>query len=78
MSLEEMKMSIFITKCDQHTVANLINLKSMGIKNIYMSKCQPNLINPTLMNYLVESFDIREISTPQEDIKATLSQNEEK
>lgn len=70
--LKEMKMTIFVTKCVQHTIANLINLVNLGVRNVYMCKCLPSLVNPTLMDALRNNFGIKEFSTPQQDIEATL------
>lgn len=72
-SLDQMNMSIFLTKCDKHTIAHLLYLNEVGIKNIYMCKCPVTLINPALLTTLQETFDIKEFSDPQSDIKATLT-----
>ena len=70
--LKELNISAFITKCDKHTISNLLYLKSNGIKNVYMCKCPPSLVNPALMGTLQEMFEIKEISDPQKDIEDTL------
>lgn len=75
--LAKMKLSVFVTKCDQHTVANLINFKNMGLRDVYMCKCQPTLVNPALMEALRDIFGIKEFSDPKEDIAATLAVDKE-
>lgn len=72
--LDEAKMTIFLTKCDKHTIANLLYLKELGIKNIYMCKCPTSLINPLLMQTLQDIFVIKELSDPKIDLDTTLSQ----
>lgn len=72
-SLNQINMSIFITRCDKHTIAHLLYLREIGIKNIYMGKCPQTLINPALLNTLQETFNIKEFSDPQKDLKETLN-----
>lgn len=73
-SLDQIKTSIFVTKCDKHIIASLIYLKEIGITNVYMCECPPTLVNPVLMKTLQEKFGIKEYSDPQKDIKETLAQ----
>lgn len=73
--LNEANISVFLTKCDKHTISNLLYLKNIGIKNVYTCKCPPNLINPTLINTLKEHFGIMEITDPVADIRQTLNGN---
>ena len=70
--LPEMNMTLFLTKCDKHTISNLLYLKEIGIKNIYMCKCPSTLINPILMKTLQETFDIKEFYDPKTDLEETL------
>lgn len=70
--LNEINLSIFVTRCDKHIIANLIYLKEIGIKNIFMCKCPPTLVNPALMSTLLETFDIKEASDPRRDLEETL------
>lgn len=62
-------LSIFISKCDKHTISNLINLKEIGIKNIFLSKCTPIMLNPTLMQMLTKYYDIQSTNHPVDDLK---------
>lgn len=72
--LDQLKISIFITKCDQYTITNLMNFINMGVKNIYLCKCVPTLINPAMAQTLIKIFGVKEFSTPEYDIEQTLSQ----
>lgn len=73
-ALDKINISVFLTKCDKHTISNVLNLKSMGIRDIYMCKCPPTLVNPTLIEALKDIFNIKDFSTPEEDIKRTLAE----
>lgn len=66
---KDIDLSLFISKCDKHTISNIINLKTMGIKNIYLSKCTPIMLNPTLVNVLNEYYDIKTATDPIDNLK---------
>lgn len=70
--LSKLNITIFITKCDQYTITNIINFVNMGIKNIYLSKCIPSLISPRLAQTLNKSFGVKEFSDPQKELSDTL------
>lgn len=70
--LTDLDITIFITKCDQYTITNIINFLNLGIKNIFLCKCIPTLINPALTQTIVNTFGIKEFSTPEKDLEKTL------
>lgn len=70
-TINQLDMSIFLTKCDKHTISNLLYLKYIGVKNVYMCKCPISLINPTLIQTLREIFGIEEITEPKKDLQDT-------
>lgn len=70
--LSKLKLSIFITRCDKHSIASLIYLKEIGVKNIYMCECPPDLINPAMIKIVQKIFGIKEFSNPKKDIDETL------
>lgn len=72
-SLHDLNITIFITKCDQYTIANVVNFINMGIKNIFLCKCVPTLVNPALSETLRNTFGIKSFSRPEEDLKFTLT-----
>lgn len=62
-------ISIFISKCNRHTISNIIYLKNHGVKNIFLSKCSPIMLNPSLINVLTEYYDIITTTEATDDIK---------
>lgn len=70
--LREINMSIFLTKCDKNIIPNIINLKCLGIKNIFMCECPQTLVNPLLIDSIIDIFGLKKYSTPKEDIESTL------
>lgn len=71
--LEQLKITIFITKCDQYTITNIINFFNMGIKNVFLCKCLPSIINPSIIKTLHKTFGVKELTNPQEDLENTLA-----
>lgn len=71
--LEDLKITVFITKCDQYTITNIVNLIKMGIKSIYLCKCVPTLVKPSMVETMRKIFGIHEFSTPEEDLEQTLT-----
>ena len=67
-------ISIFISKCDKHTVSKIISFREHGIKDIYLSMCTPIILNPNLIETLKKHFWIRTAEQPLNDIK-TISEN---
>ena len=51
-------LSVYISKCDKHTISNVIRLKQIGADNIYLSKCAPIMLNPSLTNSLKNLYGI--------------------
>jgi len=72
--LSELNMTIFLTKCDQYSATNVINFINMGVKHIFLCKCIPTIISPTLVQTIKKTFGVEEYSTPEEDIEKTLKQ----
>lgn len=72
LDLNTINISIFLTRCDKHFVSNLLYLKHRKIKNVYMCKCPLSLISPSLVETLQKSFEIKNMSVPQQDIDDTL------
>lgn len=72
-SIEKLDPIILITRCEMHSFANLLYMKQLGIKKIYFTDCSPALINPALTNFIKKTFDIKEYTIPEKDLKEMLS-----
>jgi len=71
--LKELEITIFITKCDQYTITNIMNFINMGVKYIFLCKCIPTLISPALAETMWKNFGVKPFSTPEQDLEQTLS-----
>ncbi len=67
-------LSLIISWYEQKAVADLLALLSLGIKGIYLGPTLPAFLSPNVLQYLVDTFDLRLISTPDDDLKSCLKQ----
>lgn len=67
-------LSLIISWYEQKAVADLLALLSLGIKGIYLGPTFPAFLSPNVLQYLVDTFDLRPISTPDDDLKTCLQQ----
>lgn len=68
-------LSIILSWYEQKAVADLLSLLSLGVKRIYLGPSLPAFISPNVLQYLVDTFELRPISQPEEDLKTCLSQH---
>ena len=67
-------LSIILSWYEQKAVADLLALLSLGIKGMYLGPTLPAFLSPNVLQYLVDTFDLRLISTPDDDLKTCLKQ----
>ncbi len=70
--VNDLPLSMVLSWYEQKAVAILLTLLSLGIKGIRLGPTLPAFITPTVLNVLVENFDIKPLTTPDEDLKAIL------
>ena len=68
-------LSLIVSWYEQKAVADLLALLSLGIKNIYIGPALPAFFSPNVLQYLVDTFELKVISNAEDDIKACLKQN---
>lgn len=68
-------LSLIISWYEQNAVADLLALLSLGIRNIYLGPELPAFLSPNVLQYLVDTFHLRKITNPEDDIKTCLKQN---
>lgn len=68
-------LSIILSWYEQKAVADLLALLSLGIKGIRLGPSLPAFISPNVLQYLVDTFNLMPISTPEEDLKTALKQS---
>lgn len=71
-TVNDLPLSIILSWYEQKAVCDLLALLSLGVKGMYLGPSLPAFITPNVLNFLVENFDIKPISTPDEDLKQIL------
>lgn len=72
--VNSLPLTIVLSWYEQKAVADLLALLSLGIKGIYIGPSLPAFLSPNVLQYLVDTFNLTPISTPEEDLKSSLKQ----
>ncbi len=72
-NINELPISFDIGWYEQKAVAVLLALLFLGVKGIRLGPTLPAFVSPTVLNVLVENFDIKPITDPDADIKAMMA-----
>lgn len=71
--INELPISFDIGWYEQKAVAVLLALLHLGVKGIRLGPSLPAFVSPTVLNVLVENFDIKPIGTVEEDVAAMMA-----
>ncbi|PIV57231.1 hydroxylamine reductase [Candidatus Desantisbacteria bacterium CG_4_10_14_0_8_um_filter_48_22] len=69
--INELPLSMILSWFEQKAVAILLTLFYLGVKGIRLGPTPPAFISPNVMKLLQEKFDIKLITTPEEDLDYT-------
>ncbi|MBQ7764326.1 hypothetical protein IJ384_03035 [bacterium] len=65
----QLPISIFVPKCDRHTVSQMIYLSNFNDVRVFVGNCTPIILNPSLMNTLRKTFSIENITSAKNDLE---------
>jgi hydroxylamine reductase len=71
-AVNELPLSLIISWYEQKAVCVLLALLHLGIKGIRLGPSLPAFITPNVLDTLVNNFDIKPITSADEDLKAIL------
>jgi hydroxylamine reductase len=71
--VNDLPLSLILSWYEQKACAILLTLLHLGIKNIRLGPSLPAFVTPTVLNVLVEKFNIKPITTVEADLKAALA-----
>ena len=71
-TINDLPLSFIITWYEQKAVADLLALLSLGVKGIYLGPTLPAFLSPNVLQFLIDTFDLRAISTPEDDLAKIL------
>jgi len=70
--VNDLPLSLVLSWYEQKAVCILLSLLHLGIKGIRLGPSLPAFITPNILDTLVKTFDIKPISTADEDLKTIL------
>lgn len=73
-SVNELPLSLILSWYEQKAVCILLTLLYLGVENIRLGPTLPAFVSPNVLNFLVEKFKIKPISTPEKDLADILSE----
>lgn len=71
-NVNDLPLSLVLSWYEQKAVCILLTLLSLGIKNIRLGPTLPAFVSPNVLKVLVEQFNIKSITTPDNDLKEIL------
>ena len=71
--VNDLPLSLVLSWYEQKAVVILLTLLHLGIKDMRLGPSLPAFVTPAILDVLVENFDIKPISTPQQDLEAILA-----
>jgi hydroxylamine reductase len=66
--VNDLPLTLILSWYEQKAVSILLSLLYLGIKNIRLGPSLPAFVSPNVLNYLVENFGIKPITTPAADL----------
>ncbi|MDJ0775393.1 MAG: hydroxylamine reductase, partial [Mastigocoleus sp. MO_167.B18] len=72
-SVNELPLSLILSWYEQKAIAVLLTLLYLGIKDIRLGPTIPAFLSPNVLNLLAENYNLKPITTPDEDLAACLS-----
>jgi len=70
--VNDLPLSLIISWYEQKAVAVLLTLLYLGIKDIRLGPSLPAFITPAVLEFLVNTFGIKPVDSPEADLKAIL------
>ncbi|EQB89559.1 hydroxylamine reductase [Clostridium punense] len=70
--INSLPLTIVLSWYEQKAVADLLALLYLGVKGMYLGPSLPAFITPNVLQFLVDTFGIKPISTAEEDLGNSL------
>jgi len=72
-SVNDLPLSLILSWYEQKAVVILLSLLSLGIKGMRLGPTLPAFLTPNVVKVLVDTFDLKPITTPSQDLAAILA-----
>jgi hydroxylamine reductase len=70
--VNELPLTLILSWYEQKAAAILLTLLHLGLKNIRLGPSLPAFISPGVLDFLVKQFNIKPISSPEQDLPEIL------
>lgn len=70
--INDLPLTLVLSWYEQKAVCILLTLLSLGVKNIYLGPTMPAFFSETVSKVLVDTFGLRPITAPEQDMDAIL------
>lgn len=70
--VNDLPLTLIVSWFEQKAAAVLLTLLALGIKNIHLGPSLPPYLSPTVVNFLVENFDLKPTGDAKQDLDAIL------
>jgi hydroxylamine reductase len=70
--VNDLPLSLVLSWYEQKAVAILLTLLSLGIRDIRLGPSMPAFVTPNVLDFLVKTYNIQPITTPDKDLKDIL------
>jgi len=71
--VNDLPLTLVLSWYEQKAVCILLTLLSLGIQNIYIGPSLPAFFSETVLNVIIEKFNLHFISTPEQDLEQILA-----
>ena len=68
----ELPIVVFVPRCNKDSISQMIYFKKRKDTQVFVGKCTPMILNPSLMNTLEKLFAIKPISLVENDLEKIL------
>ena len=72
-TVNELPLSLVLSWYEQKAVCILLTLLALGIRNIWLGPTLPAFVSPHVLQYLVDTFNVQPITSPEKDLQAMLN-----
>lgn len=70
--VNDLPLTLIVSWFEQKAAAVLLSLLALGIKNIHLGPTLPAYLSPNVVNFLVDTFDLKPTGDAKEDIQEIL------
>jgi len=71
--INELPLTLVLSWFEQKAIVILLTLFALGVKGIYTGPTAPAFLTENLLKIMQDEFDMRSISTPEQDLKTILA-----